>query len=111
MAKSVYHKIGDTLEPLSLTLEDANGDPDPIPGGASVVFVMREMGKGGAPKVSAPCTIVDANLAQVQYQWAAADVDTRGVFIAEVKVVSSGNERRHPSQGFLKIHMVGNADA
>lgn len=95
-------KQGDRLPTLSAVLLDGTGAPIDLTA-ASVVFRMRPRG-GGTLKVNAAASIVSpATSGTVQYQWAAADVDTAGLFDGEFAVTLAGLVRTVPASGFVLV--------
>ena len=71
---------GYRLPKLRQQLKQADGTPVPLTG-ASVRLLMGIPGK--PRKVAAAATILDAANGIVEYAWAAGDVDTVGVYLAE----------------------------
>lgn len=68
-------------------------------------FVMRGASEPDltAPKVYADAVIVDAPTGVVRYDWAGADTDTTGVFIAEFVVWVDDKKLTMPSSGTIKV--------
>lgn len=80
-----YHNLGDTLTPIQAQLL-IDGYPYSGLSGKSVEFKM--VNDAGTTKVDWTAgSIVDANLATVQYDFASADVDTAGTYWAWFRVV------------------------
>lgn len=69
---------------------------------SAVKWVM--MTQGGVAKTNTACTIVSpATLGEVTYAWAAADVDTPGIFYGKFMVTIGGQDLPVPSDGFLVV--------
>ena len=94
-------KKGDRLPKLRATLVDGAGAAINL-AGASIVFRMRPQ-RGGALKVNAAATIVDAATGVVEYSWAAVDVDTEGVFVGEFAVTLAGLVQTVPASGYVLV--------
>lgn len=94
-------KKGDRLPKLRATLVDGNSAVINLTGG-SVQFRMRARA-GGALKVNAAATVVDAVNGVVEYAWQAIDVDTAGTFDAEFAVTLSGLVQTVPSSGYVLV--------
>jgi hypothetical protein len=81
--------------------------PWPIPGGATVMFTMRDVQdfsgrtrtgfSAGPAKVHAAATVDDYTLGLLSYGWIAADTDTDGAYRGEFEVTSGGEIRTFPS--------------
>ena len=73
--------------------------------GATVVFSMKN--SAGVVKVSRKsCTIVDALLGVVKYDWLAADTDTADLFEGEFEAtLSDSSIVTHPNADNLKIRI------
>lgn len=80
--------------------------------GGTVNFVMRAKNgaPGGSPKVNAACTLVTPASGIVRYDWAAADVDTPGIYHAEFKVTLSGLITTCPNDKHLIVEVLGDLD-
>lgn len=102
---TVYMKQGDRLPALRMQLVDASGAPIDLTG-AAVMFRMRPSG-GGALKVNAAATIVDAATGTVQYSWAAGDTDTVGGYTAEWACAFAGPATLTvPTNGYVTVQVV-----
>lgn len=98
-------KQNDRREPIDRTLRGSDGAVVNL-SGASVKFLMRPQG-GGALKVNAAATIVDAALGKVRYSWAAGDTDTVGAFDAEFEVTfADGTVQTFPNGRYLSVVVV-----
>ncbi len=82
-----YLKKGDTLPRLRATLRDADGEVVDLD--ACVVKLRMRSRPGGAVKVFAAATVIDAANGVVEYTWLAADVDTAGEYLAEWQLTFS----------------------
>jgi hypothetical protein len=82
-------KKGDTRPVLSAFLQESNGDPIDLTG-ATVRVIMLPAG-GGAAKVNALATIIDAPNGEIEYQWFEGDTDTAGGFEVEFEVTFPGH--------------------
>lgn len=97
-------KQSDTLPLLQATLKDANGII--ILTGATVKLKVRSV-FDSVLKVNAACTIVNALLGTVSYQWLTADCDTAGEFYMEFEIVfNDGREVTCPNDGYLLLEVV-----
>jgi len=94
-------KKGDRLPILRAQLLDSEDVPIDLTG-ASVQFRMRPR-SGGALKVNAAATVVDAPAGIVEYAWAALNVDTEGLFVGEFAVTLVGLIQTVPSSGVVLI--------
>lgn len=99
-------KRGDRRPTLAVQLVDRDGEPADLTG-AAVTFTMRPEG-GGDLKVDAqPATVLDASTGEVEYAWAAVDVDTAGDFDAEFVATWTGAvTARFPNDGFIEVRIV-----
>ena len=81
---------------------DSNED---LTGATTPKFVMRGASEPDLtePKVYADATLIDAPTGVLQYDWAAADTDTTGVFIAEFVVWIDGKKLTVPTSGTIKV--------
>lgn len=78
-------KQGDTLPPITATLEDVDGAVD-LTDASAVLFKMQPIA-GGAMTVDDAATIASPSTAgQVSYAWQAGDTDTPGWYNAEWEV-------------------------
>lgn len=105
-------KRGSTANALTATLTDATGAAINLftPAGTTVSFSMRSR-TGTVNKVTgAAVTILDdgttAKRGQVRYAWAAADIDTAGLFHGEFKLVyADAKILRVPEAGYLLVEV------
>ena len=98
-------KSGDRLPSFQTVLVDPNGDPVDLTGGA-VQFQMRRI-CSAALTVDAVATITDAVNGVVQYDWAAADTATAGVYRAEWVFTNGGLSETYPNEGFDTVQIEG----
>ena len=91
-------KVGDTAPSLSF---DLNGDTS---GATSVTFRMWNAASH-IIKIAAGTVTMDTPAQGLgHYDWQTADVDTAGMYQAEVRVVyASGKIQRFPQKGYLEI--------
>ena len=93
MADDLNMWVGNRLPAASDTIT-IDGSPVDLTG-ASVKFMMREE-SSSTLKVNASATVVSAVGGQVRYDWAAADVDTKGEYRAWFRVTLSGKDQDTP---------------
>jgi hypothetical protein len=98
-----FAKTGDAGSTTPDTfLEKGNGTPVNLTG-ATVKFIMREIGAGSA-KVNAAATVVDAATGQVRYSWTTNDLDTPSSYQAEWEVTYSGGAKEtFPADGYIYV--------
>lgn len=97
---TVTLKRGYRLPKLRQQLKQADGTPVPLTG-ASVRLLMGIPGK--PRKVAAAATILDAANGIVEYAWAAGDVDTVGVYLAEWECTFADGPLPVPNNAFLTV--------
>lgn len=100
-----YTKKGNTDPAYQVQLLQGDRTPISLAGvGTTVQFTMTKRG-ATVPKISlATCTIDDAALGYVTYQWLLADVDTVGTYDGEFLVTLSGPRiQRVPGFGYNTI--------
>ncbi len=104
---SVEFKKGDTADPLQGNLQDQNGNAD-ISGFQTVKLYMRNVADGTKKIDGKTMTVLDENTGNVKYEWDAEDVDTTGVYEAEIVVDygTPGGKETFPSDGFKSIQIV-----
>jgi hypothetical protein len=113
MAEQFYLKKGDTGRAMRVQLgARVNGvwTPQNLTG-ATVKFNMRPKA-GGARKVDNQDAVInDAPTGDVEYRWAAADVDTVGSFLGEFVVTAGGKESTFPAgpapYSYIEIEVQG----
>lgn len=94
---------GDTSEPISGTLYDANGRLVPLPDGTRIEFGMFPGVRGMAgPNFSKAAEIVE-DPGKWQYRWDPEDVAVVGPFKAKVRVWTADGPQSFPSEGYLDI--------
>lgn len=104
MIPNFYIKRGDRLPAFTRTLEDADGVPVDITGGA-VLFKMQPM-QGGSV-IQGTCTVVAATAGAVRYDWRAGDTDLVGMFLAEWEVTfSSTLPETFPNGGYDVVRIT-----
>lgn len=78
--------------------------------GCTVKFIMSTA-PGATPKVNATAVIVTAVSGVFRYDWAAADVDTPGIYDGEVQVTyADGTKQSFPTLTYLSIDIVADLD-
>jgi hypothetical protein len=104
----IYMTQGNRLPSISATLMDDNG-PVNLSAATAVYFVMS---RNGVQKVSGLCTVISAAEGEVQYDWALADVDTPGQFIAQFEVrdntPTTPKKQNYPSTGYMTVQINEN---
>lgn len=97
---------GDRLPALTATLTDSAGTAVNLTGG-TVKLTMRILG-GTTNKIdNASVTVVSATAGTVSYAWAAADVNTTGLYHAEFEFTNaSALERTFPNPDFIMVHVL-----
>jgi hypothetical protein len=94
---------------LRLLIKDKNGDPFPLTGAASVVFLMYS--SGSTEKVNSPAILEDIPNGILRYEWAAEDVDTEGEYHAEFDITyDNGAKMTVPKDGVLLITVFEDLD-
>lgn len=96
----------DRLPALTATLTDSAGAAVNLTGG-TVRLNMVTVG-GTTRKVdNASVTVVSATAGTVSYSWAAADVDSTGLYFAEFEFTNASSlERTFPNPDFFMIHIL-----
>lgn len=83
---------GDRLPLLTATLLDPDGDAVDLTTATGVIFQMRAK-HASTLKVSAAASVLSpATAGRVQYAWAAADVDTEGLYEGTFEVTWTGGK-------------------
>lgn len=103
-----FLKVGDRLPALAATLASADGTPKNLTG-HTVLFLMRPA-KDATPTINAAAVVVDAPAGVVRYDWAAVDVDTEGVYLAEFEVTETATGKKQTFPNFGHIAVVIQAD-
>lgn len=108
--------VGDTLKPAVAYLEYEDDDGNVLPvdlSGKTVLFKMTNTRAPYAVKVAEkPATIITdgtaGERAKVMYEWAAIDVDVKGIYAAWFIVVDGGAREHYPKgyDYFIHIHPV-----
>lgn len=96
----------DRLPALTATLQDSAGTAVNLTGG-TVRLNMTVIG-GTTRKIdNASVTVVSATAGTVSYAWAAADVDSTGLYFAEFEFTNASSlERTFPNPDHLMVHVL-----
>ena len=93
---------GDTLPALEYTIEDEDGTVDLT--GATVEIHLRPVDDTTTTTLTA--TISDAASGEIEYEWAAEDTDTAGLYVAEFEVTfDDGSVRTYPIDRRLMVRI------
>ncbi len=99
----IYLTQNRRLPVLHAVLRDYSGIFD-LSNASAVKLVA--MDSGGVNKINTACTIVSpATSGEVTYAWAAADVDTPGIYFAKFMATVGGQDLPFPSDGYLVIQI------
>lgn len=102
-------KKGDRRPSITAQILDGAGNPVNLGGGATAKFVMQMRG-ASQPKVDAAAVVVDPAQGKLQYDWAASDVDTVGVYLAEFEVtLADGKKLTAPQTGYIHVVIMEQA--
>lgn len=74
--------------------------------GATIVFSMRALDSVTLKVNRQAATIVDAATGQMEYQWAAADVNASGFYAGEFEVTQGGKTLTLPEDGYIRIEIT-----
>lgn len=100
-------KRNDRLPELVANCLDAANIAVDLTSASSVEFHMKVSGSGGAVKVDAAGTIVNAAAGTVKYAWAAGDTDTSGTYDGEFEVMfSGGRTETFPNTEHITITII-----
>ena len=109
MTHGLWLKEADTAPKLQATLK--NGTVAANLTGATVKVRMEELSTSKSI-LDATATITDAPNGLVEYQWAAADVDTPGAYRVEFFVTYAGGLiQRFPQRGYLEVVIAERIEA
>lgn len=100
-----YIKQNDTVPSIRATLQNGNGNPIDLIS-ANVRFHMRAVGASTA-KVDAAATVISAASGIVQYDWAAGNTDTIGIYHAEFEVTYPDSTiETFPNDGYILVQII-----
>ena len=100
-------KRGSREPSLVATLKHANGTAVDLTGATVVLNMVPRTGGTAKVAAAAVTVLVPATGGRVQYDWAAADVDTAGVYHAEFKATLSGGKPLvAPSRGVVVVNIT-----
>jgi hypothetical protein len=105
----MHLKKGDRRPPCVALATDGAGTAIDLTG-CTAKFFMRLRDSSGTPKVNGAAATVVAPQTQgkVQYDWAAADVDTAGIYEAEFEATfADGRKLSIPNDGFIIVTVLG----
>lgn len=103
-----YFTVGDRLVGLAAQLVDAAETPIDITA-QTVTFRMVKASDGTVKVNGAAAVVTEAATGKVRYDWAAADVNTAGVYYGYFIRTSGGVTATHPVDGpLLEIHLIAN---
>lgn len=105
---AVSYKQNDTTPPYVAVLKTTTDGVDTavdLTLASSAKFLMRVA--GGAVKVNATATISDAANGEVTYTWGATDLNTAGVYDAEIQVTwADSTVETFPNGGYNRIRVL-----
>lgn len=99
---SVTIKKGDTADSYKGNCQDRDGTVN-ISGYSSVKFYMRDANNGTKIVDGKDMTVINETEGLVEYEFDASEVDTAGVYEAEVVVNFQDGDETFPSNGFKSI--------
>jgi hypothetical protein len=104
-------RAGDQLPTFRATLVDDTGAVANLQSATAVRFHMRSR-RGGAAKVDAPATVLDALNGRVAYAWALNDTDEPGVYGAEIEVTWPDDKAEtFPNHGSIRVYVTSQLDS
>lgn len=106
MADLFIIKQNDRRESIKRTLKDSAVVAINLTG-ATVKFIMKATPTGTA-KVNAAAVVVGPAVdGVVQYNWAAGDTDTAGLFLAEFEVTfADATKHSFPNDGYIEVRVI-----
>lgn len=109
MALEKTYKRGDTGPPAIVTCLDGS-DPVDLTSATSVKFLMGDVAANGnaTVKVNGVASFAaDRTSGNVIYNWGSTDLNTAGIYKAEVEVTWTGGQKQtFPAGGYLTINVV-----
>lgn len=96
-------KKGDTMPPLAVTMQYANGSSIDLTGG-SVFFNMGNTLNYSA-FYSGLATITGSTTGDVQYNWTGSETSTAGTYFGEFEFIIGGSRLTLPTDHSLKIQI------
>ena len=96
--------------PSIQSVQSSGGTPIDLTGATGVNFIMKAT-QGSTIKVNAAAIIVTPLSGVVRYDWAVADVDTPGEYIAEWQVTWTGGKKQSfPTLTYHSISILADLD-
>lgn len=104
-ASVFWMKQGDTGNPIRAILRDGDGAINLT--NATVRFTMRALGSSSLKVNRQTATTVSASAGSVRYNWAAADIDTPGVYECEWEITfQDGTILTVPDTGYDRVEIA-----
>ena len=98
-------KRNDTRPYFKVKIIDESGNNVDLTG-ATVTFTMRNRSDATVKVNAASCTVTSATAGEVEYRWAATDLDTAGIYDGEFCITFSGPTiLTLPSNNYIEIEV------
>jgi len=102
-------KAHDRLPSIQAILS-SGGNPVDLTGATGVNFIMKAA-QGNTVKVNAAAVVVTPASGVVRYDWAVADVDTPGEYLAEWQVTWTGGKKQtFPTLSYHSVSILADLD-